>query len=60
MIEVTCSQMKNNFGKYLDLALVEGEIQIIKYNRVVAKLVATKKKTEDAENNKDDSNNNGL
>ena len=50
--------MKNNFGKYLDLALVEGEIQIIKYNRVVAKLVANKKKTEDAENNKDDSNNN--
>lgn len=40
MTQVNSSELKNNIGKYLDLVLVEGEIEIVRRSRVIAKLVA--------------------
>ena len=40
MITVTASNLKNNFGYYLDSALFDGEVLITRHGRVVAKLVA--------------------
>ena len=42
MITVTASNLKNNFGYYLDSALFDGEVLITRHGRVVAKLVAYK------------------
>lgn len=42
MITATATQVKNSFGKYLSLALNEGEVQIVRYNKVIAKLIAVK------------------
>ena len=39
MEKVTASKMKNYFGKYLDLALIEGGVYIIRHSRVIAKIV---------------------
>ncbi|MBR4470164.1 MAG: type II toxin-antitoxin system Phd/YefM family antitoxin [Erysipelotrichaceae bacterium] len=40
MITVSATNMKNLFGKYLDLALRNGEIYISRNGRIVARLVA--------------------
>ena len=40
---VTCTQMKNSFGRYLKEALKQGEILIEKHGKVVAKLVSSEK-----------------
>ena len=40
MIYATSSQIKSNFGKYLDLVLAEGEITIIRHKRPIARIVA--------------------
>lgn len=40
MITVNASDLKNNFGHYLDAALVDGQVMIKRHGRVVAKLVA--------------------
>lgn len=40
MITVNASDLKNNFGHYLDAALVDGQVLICRYGRVVAKLVS--------------------
>jgi len=37
---VSASDLKNAFGKYLNLVLVEGEITITKNNRPIAKMVS--------------------
>lgn len=42
MIKITTSQLKSGLGKYLDLALIEGEIYISRHNRIIAKIVAIK------------------
>lgn len=39
MIVATASQVKNAFGKYLDLARIHGEVQITRYDNVIAKIV---------------------
>ena len=39
MIKETASKIKNSFGKYLDLALIEGEVYICRHSRVIAKIV---------------------
>ena len=49
MISASASDIKNAFGKYLDLALINGEVEIIRYGRVVAKIVAINNK--DSEDN---------
>ena len=33
--------MKNMFGKYLDLAMKNGEVHIVKHGEIVARLVAS-------------------
>lgn len=43
MTRVTASEIKNYFGKYLDTALIEGEVYIVRHSRVIAKLVPVKK-----------------
>ena len=35
----TATQMKNSFGKYLDLALKHGEVLIERHGMIVARLV---------------------
>ena len=40
MTTVSATQLKNSIGKYLDIALIEGEVRIVRYGRVIAKLVA--------------------
>lgn len=40
MITVSATNMKNLFGKYLDIALRNGEIYISRNGRIVARLVA--------------------
>lgn len=40
MIIATASQIKNAFGKYLDLARIKGDVQVVRYGRIVAKIVA--------------------
>ena len=39
MINVTASKIKANLGKYLDLVLSGKEINIVRYGRVIAKLI---------------------
>lgn len=39
MIIATATQIKNAFGKYLDLARIHGEVQIKKHGHIIAKLV---------------------
>lgn len=46
MIYATASQIKNGLGKYLDLALTNGEVQIVRYKRVIAKIVPVYHKDE--------------
>lgn len=40
MIYATASKIKNNFGKYLDIVLSEGEITILRHKRPIARIVA--------------------
>ena len=40
MIIATATQMKNGFGKYLSLALKNGEIYIEKHGKIMAKMIA--------------------
>lgn len=40
MIYATASEIKNNFGKYLDLALSEGEVTILRHKRPIARIKA--------------------
>ena len=42
MVVATASQVKNAFGKYLDIVLSEGEVQITRNNRPIAKMVSLK------------------
>ena len=42
MVVATASQVKNAFGKYLDIVLSEGEVQITRNNRPIAKIVSLK------------------
>lgn len=39
MEKVTASKLKNCFGKYLDIALVEGGVYIVRHSRIIAKIV---------------------
>ena len=40
MIIATATQMKNSFGKYLDLTMKNGEVYIEKHGKILAKLTA--------------------
>lgn len=40
MVIAKASEIKNNFGYYLDAALVDKEVLISRHGRIVAKLVA--------------------
>ena len=40
MIIVTATQMKNRFGKYLDLTLKNGEVYIERHGKILAKIMA--------------------
>lgn len=40
MKQVTASELKNNIGKYLDLLLLEKQLEITRHGRVIAKLTA--------------------
>ena len=42
MVVATASQVKNAFGKYLDIVLSEDEVQITRNNRPIAKMVSLK------------------
>ena len=39
----TSTQMKNSFGRYLDLALDQGEVLIERHGKIVAKLISYQK-----------------
>lgn len=39
MIVASASQVKNAFGKYLELSRIYGEVQIERYGEIIAKLV---------------------
>ncbi|MBR5341425.1 MAG: type II toxin-antitoxin system prevent-host-death family antitoxin [Erysipelotrichaceae bacterium] len=41
MILANATEMKNMFGKYLDLAMKNGEVHIVKHGEIVARLVAS-------------------
>ena len=47
MRTITASDLKNNFGYYLDVALLEGELLITRHKRVIARLVAIKRPSDD-------------
>lgn len=49
MIVASASQVKNAFGKYLDLARINGEVQIVRYGHVIAKIVGVNKIEEEPE-----------
>ena len=57
MKKITATELKNNIGKYLDLAISGEEILINRYNRTVARLVgdsefiASQKIEEDVQDN---------
>lgn len=40
MVYATASEIKNNFGKYLDLVLTEGEVTIIRHKRPIVRMAA--------------------
>lgn len=42
MVIATASQLKNAFGKYLEMVLSEGEVLIVRFHRPLAKIVAIK------------------
>ena len=42
MIIATATAMKNNFGKYLNLVLSNGEVYVERHGKIRAKLVAVK------------------
>ena len=37
---VTSTQMKNSFGRYLNIALSQGEVLVERHGKIVAKLVS--------------------
>ena len=39
----TSTQMKNSFGRYLNIALSQGEVLIERHGKIVAKLVSYQK-----------------
>ena len=39
----TSTQMKNSFGKYLDIALSQGEVLVERHGKIVAKLISYQK-----------------
>lgn len=42
MIVATASEVKNAFGKYIDMARIEGEVLIQRHGHIVAKIVGVK------------------
>lgn len=39
----TSTQMKNSFGRYLDIALSQGEVLVERHGKIVAKLISYQK-----------------
>ncbi|MCR4633013.1 MAG: type II toxin-antitoxin system Phd/YefM family antitoxin [Erysipelotrichaceae bacterium] len=43
MLIASATQMKNGFGRYLDLALRNGEVYVERHGAIVAKLMAVER-----------------